>query len=185
MCISSSSWSRSNRICEAEPLHWYVGSQHVAVTVFWLIGTKNHHERVGSISGDSEHTDRYPEKLSGSQSGFRRKPGLRCAASPEWGSELRPAGKIFPCRLLPADVVRGTSNQSAVTHIHAASIFQFLKANFFRPPSLLFDQPSRKTSPSTLQINDISSQQSRWVREAKLLSSLCMQVDDRKRSLRI
>lgn len=25
-----------------------------------------------------------------------------------------------------------------------SSIFQFLKANFFRPPSLLFDQPSRK-----------------------------------------
>lgn len=79
----------------------------------------------------------------------RDRPGLRLAASGlrPWGPELGPAGsdrQTHSCQPTPAAQVNSPFNQSAVTHIHAAACPNFSRANFFRPPSLLFDQPSRK-----------------------------------------
>lgn len=76
----------------------------------------------------------------------RDRPGL-LLASDYGGLELGPAGSgglIHSCQPLPAAQVNSPFNQSAVTHIHAAATSNFSRANFFRPPSLLLDQPSRK-----------------------------------------
>lgn len=74
----------------------------------------------------------------------RERPGLRLRT---WGPGLEPAGNGRQShRYQPAPAAPSNSpfNQSAVTHIHAAATSNFSRANFFRPPSLLFDQPSRK-----------------------------------------
>lgn len=122
--------------------------KHKAVKVFRLLGTRSSKKSVYEAVPGIATMNQCPDDLPGSESGLEKDPaqdlqfwpptlGSRALTSWQWPSDPL-------CQPPPAAPVNSPFNQSAVTHIHAAATSNFSRANFFRPPSLLFDQPSRK-----------------------------------------